>query len=118
MQADGLTSRIELEADPIIISTDKTVAIGVAVTELITNAIKYAYPVGQSGSIRVSAKTLGDGRASISVEDDGIGWHGEGDPQGSGLGTRIVTAMMMSLNSVLIYKPHQKGTQAYFVFDQ
>ena len=118
VEADGITSRIELDADPIILSTDKTVSVGVAVTELITNAIKYAYPPGQSGSIRISAKMLDDGRASVSVEDDGIGWQGVGDPKGSGLGTRIVTAMMMNLQSGLNYEPRPQGTQAYFIFDR
>ncbi len=118
MQADGLTSRIELRADPITISTDKTVAIGVAVTELVTNAIKYAYPAGESGSIRVYATALGAGRTAISVEDDGIGWNGVGDPQGSGLGTRIVAAMMTSLSSCLTYETPQRGTRVRFVFEQ
>ena len=39
----------------------------------------------------------------LAVEDDGIGWTGEGEIRGTGLGSRIVRAMATNLRSALSY---------------
>jgi two-component sensor histidine kinase len=46
---------------------------------------------------------LASNKVKLSVEDDGIGWSGEGVPKGTGLGSRIVTATARSLGSSLEY---------------
>ena len=57
------------------VPTDKAVSIGVIVTELVTNAYKYAYP---PGSARRDPRDRCAGAATaaltIAVEDDGVGW--------------------------------------------
>lgn len=95
------------------VPTDKAVSIGVIVTELVTNAHKYAYPPGTRGEIRVVLRHGADGVA-IAVEDDGVGWTGVGPAQGTGLGTRVVTAMAAGLQSSVTYEPLPKGTRAVF----
>ena len=93
-----------LEAEPVCVATDQAVSLGVIVAELVTNAVKYAYPPGQAGEIRISLRTDGaPGRILLSVEDDGPGLPAdqrEGvlkrgtrldeDAPGSGLGLSIV----------------------------
>jgi two-component sensor histidine kinase len=105
---------VMLQADADVrVPTDKAVSIGVIVTELVTNAYKYAYAPGARGDIRVVLRRTGDG-LTIAVEDDGVGWKGVGPAQGTGLGTRVVTAMASGLQSSVTYEPVPKGTRAVF----
>jgi two-component sensor histidine kinase/CheY-like chemotaxis protein len=99
------------------LATDKAVSLGVVVTELLTNAAKYAYPDGKSGEIRLAVRLLDRGRAEVAVEDDGVGWNGTGEIKGSGFGSRIIKAMTQTLQSELRYDSSAKGTLASLTFE-
>jgi two-component sensor histidine kinase len=105
MKESGHASTVRLIAEPIQIPTDKAVSIGVVVTELLTNAFKYAYPAGAGGEIRVRLREPSKGRVALSVEDDGVGWTGDGVPQGTGIGSRIVSAMAKQLGTEVEHVP-------------
>jgi two-component sensor histidine kinase/CheY-like chemotaxis protein len=107
---------LTLEASPMRVSTDQAVSLGVVVTELVTNAVKYAYAPGQGGQIRVILKPDADGRALLTVEDDGPGM-GDGAPKGTGLGGKIIAAMASGLRSAVEIDKAHKGVRARLAFD-
>ena len=110
MRADGHAGELTWQLDNAKLDTDASINVGVVVTELVTNAYKYAYPNG-SGDIRVSLTRSPSSRIEITVEDDGIG-RGTGAAQGTGLGSRIVTAMAANLGTEVHYLDRQPGTAA------
>jgi two-component sensor histidine kinase len=116
MNASGHGSKVRLAAEPISVPTDKAVSIGVVVTELVTNAFKYAYPADRTGEIRVNFRMLPSSKVNLSVEDDGVGWTGSGPPKGTGIGSRIVTAMARGLGSAVQYG-NTRGCQVRLEFE-
>lgn len=113
----GRGARVLVEVENLRVPTDKAVSLGVILAELVTNAFKYAYPDRHDGEVRVRLAAVAAGRAQLSVEDDGVGWTGEGKIQGTGLGSRIVKAMAASLASAVQYERLPVGTRASLTFD-
>lgn len=102
MQAEDRTPSIRVQVERFPMPTEKVASLGVIVTELVTNAVKYAYSDREPGEVRVSMSRDGE-VVRLVVEDDGIGWTGTGKPQGTGLGSRIVRAMAHSLDADVAY---------------
>jgi two-component sensor histidine kinase len=114
MRSLGLGGSLRYTLDPVRLKTDAGVNLGVVVTEWVTNAFKYAYPQ-TAGEIRVALRKLPDERAELTVEDDGVG-KVDNLVRGTGLGSRIVTAMASSIAGEVQYIPRNPGTTARLVF--
>lgn len=115
MRDDKRPHRIVLTAQAVNLATDKVITLGLIVSELVTNAFKYAYPDGVPGEIRVIIDQT-EGELRLTVEDDGAGFDPSSPARGTGLGTRILTAMAASLKSDFSYDPGHDGTRATLVF--
>ena len=102
---------IILSAQPLRLTTDRAVSLGVIVNELVSNACKYAYPAGTRGEIRIDlARDNGD--FLLRVEDDGSGMVAAAAPRGTGVGTKLIGAMAASLGATLDYDAHHAGVRA------
>jgi two-component sensor histidine kinase/CheY-like chemotaxis protein len=109
-QESGAVERIELSADPISFPTDSAVTLGVILSELVTNACKYAYRSGQGGEVRVALRRVGDSSAQLSVEDDGVGFEA-GDPEGTGTGLRMLRALSRGLGAEVARSTLERGAR-------
>jgi two-component sensor histidine kinase/CheY-like chemotaxis protein len=107
--------RIAISAEPVQMATDRAVSLGVIVTELVTNAFKYAYPHGVEGEVRVRLARDGSTLA-LSVEDDGVGMPDDVAPKGTGLGQKIVGAMATSIQSRIEREATAQGTRIVLAF--
>lgn len=113
---DEGSPKLTLDAEPLSVTTDQAVSIGVIVTELVTNAVKYAYAPGQGGEIRIHLRREGENKVALMVEDDGPGM-GDGTPKGTGLGGKIISAMASGLRSAVEFDGAHKGVRARLSFD-
>lgn len=113
---DDGSPKLTLDAEPLSVTTDQAVSIGVIVTELVTNAVKYAYAPGQGGEIRIHMRRENEHRVMLTVEDDGPGM-GDGTPKGTGLGGKIISAMASGLRSAVEFDGAHKGVRARLSFD-
>jgi two-component system, sensor histidine kinase PdtaS len=75
-----ITSRAASCALPVA----QAIPLGLIVNELVTNAVKHAFPDGRSGTIRVNLDKREPNELVLTVEDDGIGLQGQHLSVGSG----------------------------------
>ena len=102
---------LTFEADPVRLGTDKAVAVGVIVNELVSNACKYAYAADGGGAVRVALRSEGEDFV-LQVEDDGCGMPSDGEIKGTGLGSKLVSAMAATLRAAVVYDSTYDGVRA------
>jgi two-component sensor histidine kinase len=81
------------------------VPVGLIVNELATNAIKYAFPDGRPGTIRVDFRSA-DAGCVLEVSDDGVGFGSAPiaptrRPEGGSLGLFLVRSLTTQLRGTL-----------------
>lgn len=89
---------IRVEVEPHDLLQQTAVSLGLVINELVTNALKYAFPDDRSGIVEVRLMREDDGYRLL-VTDDGVGLGPEGThrPKGSGLGQRLIRSMVAQL---------------------
>ncbi|MDN3272982.1 histidine kinase dimerization/phosphoacceptor domain -containing protein [Frankia sp. RB7] len=106
---------LHCHADPMLLAADHAIPLGLLINELVTNAVKYAYPDG-SGDIEISAREI-DGHLHVEISDHGVGLP-EGfdiDQPRASLGFKVVTGMVRQLQGELTLSRDRTGT--HFLLD-
>ena len=103
---------IRLTAEPLQLHAEKALSLGVIVNELVSNACKYAYGPKEQGEIRVAFTQAGDKAFRLSVEDDGPGLEDGAEPNGTGLGSKLIAAMAKALSTTVQYDSNYAGVRA------
>lgn len=117
--------RIELQAKDVRLDLELAMPCGLIVSELLTNALKYAFPPDwwrargpdARGTVRLSARVEG-GRVALTVADDGVGLPAGFEGLGStSLGMQIVRALARQLGARIDVGAGEGGTGARFDLD-
>jgi chemotaxis protein methyltransferase CheR len=100
MIGEGQPIRIEVMADVGEVGSAQAVSMGLIVTELVINALKYAFPRDKPGSlIMVTYESRGEDW-KLTVSDNGVGKSIlPGQETSGGLGTVIVAALVRQLEA-------------------
>ena len=83
--------------------------LGILVAELVTNAVKHAFPAGRGGTITVTLKRDEAGVPTLKVLDDGVGLPGEQLPGDGGLGSVIVRQLATQFGGQPHYERRSGG---------
>jgi two-component sensor histidine kinase len=102
------------ELTPTILSIDQAIPSGLILNELITNALKYAYPKDSGGEIVVSLMNDED-CAVLMVSDQGVGLPPDLDLTQT-LGLQLIDLLTQQLNGELNLESNQPGTRATIRF--
>jgi PAS domain S-box-containing protein len=93
---------LELAIDEVALAVDKAIPCGLILNELITNAVKHAFPDGRTGTIRVELGHDGDGTLRLLIGDDGQGLPpGFDATRSDSLGLHLVRMLAAQLNAAL-----------------
>lgn len=92
------------------LDVDTAIPVGLIANELITNALKYAFPEDQTGVISISLTQENPQRYCLRIADNGVGIP-NGIPakptEGSGFGSRLVQLLAIQLNGELVLNTDQ-----------
>ncbi|ABA89946.1 sensor histidine kinase, PAS, PAS, PAS and PAS domain-containing [Syntrophotalea carbinolica DSM 2380] len=91
----------KVDVDDGVLDIEKVVPCGLLITELLSNALKHAFPDGTCGSIKVEI-TRQNGSVNLCVADDGIGLPAGFDyRKAETLGLQLVCALVQQLDGSL-----------------
>jgi two-component sensor histidine kinase len=108
---------VEVRAEPLTIGNDRAVPIALILNELLTNAIKYAYPDGR-GVVRVRLETRAGGSAFLSVSDDGSGLPADFEMRRNrSLGFRIIEGLAQQMRGQFRVLEQARGAGFEIAFD-
>lgn len=71
--------QLKLDIEEVFFDIQTAIPCGLILNELISNSLKYAFPLGRKGTIEISLASLGNNFYRLIVKDDGIGFSQEVD---------------------------------------
>jgi PAS domain S-box-containing protein len=108
--------RLTTRVDVLDIDLDKAINFGLILNELVSNALKHAFPADRTGELFLGFTRLDDDRITLTVRDNGIGLAPEVDLSTlTTLGMVLVRSLTEQMDGVLTLK-RDTGTEISIVF--
>jgi two-component sensor histidine kinase len=108
----GLASgriRLALRLEALELPVDLAVPFGLIANEVLTNALKHAYPDDRAGELSVSLDSAAD-RAVLTITDDGAGYPEDLDLSGaSGVGMRLIRRLADQIDGEVSFNRGETG---------
>jgi PAS domain S-box-containing protein len=113
--AVGKTIALDFDVEPLSFHIGTAVPLGLIVNELVSNALKHAFPDRMKGSISIRLFER-DGSATLVVSDDGLGFPDTIDFRNTqSLGMRLVVVLVEQIGGTVALKV-EKGTEFAVTF--
>ena len=108
------TIRIERTLAPVRLHISDATPLALIINELVTNALKHAFPGGRTGRIEIALRKNGVEKLEAVVHDDGIGIGGPGEEPGHG--ALILHSLAQQLGGDIACRT-EAGTRWQVVFE-
>jgi PAS domain S-box-containing protein len=93
--------RLHTDLEPLTLDVETAIPCGLILNELLTNALKHAFPDGRAGDITIGLRA-GAGQVTLTVRDTGVGFRGDFDvPRTEPLGLQLVGMLTEQLGGTL-----------------
>ena len=93
---------LHTHVEDVAFDVDTAIPLGLIINELVSNALKYAFPDKRPGELRVTLRGLESGGYELSVADDGVGLPEALDiATASTLGLQLVTALSRQIHGTI-----------------
>lgn len=107
---------LRTDLDKLYLHLDAAVPCGLIINELISNSLKYAFPDGRTGEVRIELHEHDDHMARLVVADNGVGLRSDVDwITARTLGLRLVRTLAEQLGAKLEMNTHA-GTEVQLTF--
>ena len=94
--------QVQIVAESVALDLDAAIPAGLILNELVTNALKHAFPAGRCGTLRVDFRPQGPDDFLLSVHDDGVGMPEAFElAESRSLGLKIVRSLTRQLGGIL-----------------
>jgi PAS domain S-box-containing protein len=108
--------RLDTALDELHMNMDAAVPCGLILNELLSNALKHAFPENGEGVIRIELRDLSNHTVRLVVADDGVGFASESDWKNpKTLGLRLVRTLADQLGGEIAVKPNP-GAEVQLTF--
>jgi PAS domain S-box-containing protein len=106
---------VKKQLDDVLIDAKKLFLLGIVTNELLTNVMKYAFVGREAGTIEIAFTKTG-AKATLTIEDDGVGLPGGLDVESSErFGLMLVRMLAQQLEGTFSIESHQ-GTRSVLEF--
>jgi two-component sensor histidine kinase len=95
--------RLRFALQPVSLAMDQMIPCGLILNELVTNALKYAFPRDRAGEILIALACADGQTVTLTVCDNGVGLPPDVETKHpASLGTRIVEILTKQLGGTLV----------------
>uniref|UniRef100_UPI0025B83DB3 sensor histidine kinase n=2 Tax=Cecembia sp. TaxID=1898110 RepID=UPI0025B83DB3 len=94
--------KVNIEMKELEMDVDTAVPLGLIVNELLTNALKYAFPKGVKGNIELRLENLNEDNFQLKISDNGVGKSSDEKAKGTGFGTQLVDLLTRQIDGKLM----------------
>ncbi len=109
---------LDVQADEILLSLDTSITLGILLSEIVTNSIKYANPESDELNLSIIIEDLGNAEFKAIIGDNGVGFpEGMNYKNTNSLGLQLIQVLAQQLRGKITREKLEKGTNYSLVFN-
>ena len=108
--------KLNIDIKDVLLNINTAIPCGLIINELVSNSLKYAFPDGRKGKIKIAMSPLNKNEMELTVNDNGIGIPEEVDIRGTkSLGLHLITILAEDQLQGKIKLARTKGTKFHMI---